>query len=101
MCIYNPKADDESYYQCLLNNFENVLAKNKEIVILGDLKINYILDGNLSENEAHFIETIFVANNNLLIVEPTVLHNHLKSVIDHIYTTMPHNHLDHGILKYT
>ena len=28
----------------MLNNFENVLAKNKEIVILGDLNINYILD---------------------------------------------------------
>ena len=46
-CVYNPKADDENYYQCMLNNFENVLAKNKEIVILGDLNINYILDENL------------------------------------------------------
>ena len=44
---------------------------NKEIVILGDLNIKYISDGNLSENQAHFIETLFVANNNLLIVEPT------------------------------
>ena len=35
-CVYNPKADDENHYQCMLNNFENVLAKNKEIVILGD-----------------------------------------------------------------
>ena len=38
-CVYNPNAGDENYYQCMLNNFENVLAKNKEIVILGDLNI--------------------------------------------------------------
>ena len=42
LCVYNPKADDDNYYQCMLNNFENVLTKNKEIVILGDLNINYI-----------------------------------------------------------
>ena len=98
-CVYNPKADDENYYQCMLNNFENVLAKNKEIVILGDLNINYILDENLCENQAHFIETLFCCKQ--LIVEPTRVTQSSQSVIDHIYTTMPHNHLDHGILKYT
>ena len=94
-CVYN----DENYYQCMLNNFENVLAKNKEIVILGDLNINYILDENLCENQAHFIETLFCCKQ--LIVEPTRVTQSSQSVIDHIYTTMPHNHLDHGILKYT
>ena len=57
-CVYNPKADDENYYQCMLNNSENILANNKEIVILGDLNINYILDENLCKNQAHFIETL-------------------------------------------
>ena len=98
-CVYNPKADDENYYQCMLNNFENVLAKNKEIVILGDLNINYIFDENLCENQAHFIETLLCCKQ--LIVEPTRVTQSSQSVIDHIYTTMPHNHLDHGILKYT
>ena len=65
-CVYNPKAN---YYQCMLNNFENVLAKYKEIVILGDLNINYILDENLCENQAHFIETLLCCKQ--LIVEPT------------------------------
>ena len=83
----------------MLNNFENVLAKNKEIVILGDLNINYILDENLCENQAHFIETLLCCKQ--LIVEPTRVTQSSQSVIDHIYTTMPHNHLDHGILKYT
>ena len=98
-CVYNPKADDENYYQCMVNNFENVLAKNKEIVTLGDLNINYILDENVCENQAHFIETLLCWKQ--LIVEPTRVNNHFMSVIDHIYTTLPHNHLDHGILKYT
>ena len=53
----------------MLNNFENVLAKNKEIVILGDLNINYILDENLCENQAHFIETLLCCKQ--LIVELT------------------------------
>ena len=83
----------------MLSNFENVLAKNKEIVILGDLNINYILDENLCENQAHFIETLLCCKQ--LIVEPTRVTQSSQSIIDHIYTTMPHNHLDHGILKYT
>ena len=83
----------------MLNNFENVLAKNKEIVILGDLNINYILDENVCENQAHFIETLLCCKQ--LILEPTRVTQSSQSVIDHIYTTMPHNHLDHGILKYT
>ena len=98
-CVYNPKADDENYHQCMLNNFKNVLAKNKEIVNLGDLNINYILDENLCENQAHFIGTLLCCKQ--LIVEPTCVTQSSQSVIDHIYTTMPHNHLDHGIMKYT
>ena len=82
----------------MLNNFENNLAKNKEIVILGDLNINYILDKKLCENQAHFIGTLLCCKQ--LIVEPTRVTQSSQSVIDHIYTTMPHNHLDHGILKY-
>ena len=80
----------------MLNNFENVLAKNKDIVILGDLNINYILDENLCENQAHFIKTLLRCKQ--LILEPTRVTQSSQSVIDHIYTTMPHNHLDHGIL---
>ena len=58
-----------------------------------------ILDENLCENQAHFIETLLCCKQ--LIVEPTRVKQSSQSVIDHIYTTMPHNHLDHGILKYT
>ena len=47
-CVYNPKVDDEKSCQCMLNNFENVLSKKKEIVILGNFNINYILKENLS-----------------------------------------------------
>ena len=80
----------------MLNNFENVLAKNKEIVILGDLNINYILDENLCENQARFIKTLLRCKQ--LILEPTRVTQSSQSVFDYIYTTMPHNHLDHGIL---
>ena len=83
-CVYNPKADDENHYQCMLNNFENVLAKNKKIVILGDLNSNYILDENLCVNQAHFIETLLCCKQ--LIVEPTRVTQSSQSVIDHIYT---------------
>ena len=61
--------------------------------------INSIFHENLSKNQAHFIETRLCCKQ--LIVEPTRVTQSTQSVIDHIYTTMPHNHLDHGILKYT
>ena len=53
----------------------------------------------MSENQAHFIETLLCCKQ--LIVEPTRVTQSSQSVIDHIYTTMPHNHLDYGMLKYT
>ena len=73
--------------------FKNVLSKTKEIVILGDLKINYILDKILSENQAHFIETPLCCKQ--LVVQPTRVTQSSQSVIDHIYTTMPQNHFDY------
>ena len=67
--------------------------------MFGDLNIKYILDDNLSKNQAHSIETLLCCKQ--LIVEPTCVTQSSLTVIDHIYTIMPHNHLDYGILKYT
>ena len=47
-----------------VNNFENVLLKNKKIVILCDLNSNYILEESLNENQANFIEWLLLVANN-------------------------------------
>ena len=36
-----------------------------------------------------------------LILEPTRVTLNTSSIIDHIYTTMPNNHVYSGVLKYT
>ena len=57
-CVYNPSPDNEKYYKAMLNNFENFLKKNKEIVIVGDLNINYDLDDKKYNNQAHYSEML-------------------------------------------
>ena len=57
-CVYNPSPDNEKYYKAMLNNFENVLKKNKGIVIVGDLNINYDLDEKKYNKQAHYIEML-------------------------------------------
>ena len=98
-CVYNTSPDNEKYYKAMLNNFENVLKKNKEIVIVGDLNINYDLDEKKYNNQAHYIEMLL--NCRQLILEPTRVTLNTSSIIDHIYTTMPNNHVQSGVLKYT
>ena len=83
----------------MLNNFENVLKKNKEIVIVGDLNINYDLDQKKYNNQAHYIEILL--NYSQLILEPTRVTLNTSSIIGHIYTTMPNTHVQSGVLKYT
>ena len=68
-CVYNPSPDNEKYYKAMLNNFENVLKKNKEIVIVRNLNINYDLDEKKYNNQAHYIEMWL--NCRQLILEPT------------------------------
>ena len=98
-CVYNPSPDNEKYYKAMLNNFENVLKKNKEIVIVGDLNINYDLDEKKYNNQAHYIKMLL--NCRQLILEPTRVTLNTSSIIHHIYTTMPNNHVQSGVLKYT
>ena len=62
-CVYNPSPDNEKYYKAMLNNFENVLKKNKEIVIVGDLNINYDLGEKKYNNQAHYIEMLLNRGN--------------------------------------
>ena len=92
-CVYNPSPDNEKYYKAMLNNFENVLKKNKEIFIVGDL------DEKKYNNQAHYIEILL--NCRQLILEPTRVTLNTSSIIDHIYTAMPNNHVQSGVLKYT
>ena len=55
----------------MLNNFKSVLKKNEEIFGVGDLIINYDLDENKYNNQAHFNEMFL--NCNQIILEPTRL----------------------------
>ena len=98
-CVYNPSPDNEKYYKAMLNNFENVLRENEEIVIVGDLNINYDLDEKKYNNQAHYIEMLL--NCRQLILVPTRVTLNTSSIIGHIYTTMPNNHVQSGVLKYT
>ena len=56
------------------------------------------MDEKKKNNQAHYIEMLL--NCRRLILEPTRVTLNTSSIIDHIYTPMPNNHVQSGVLKY-
>jgi hypothetical protein len=75
---------------------ESSLAPCKNTIILGDLNINY---DNAPSNRAREIETTFQLTQ--LIKVPTRVTDSTSTIIDHIYTTLPHRHSESGNIPLT
>ena len=43
-CLYRPPNSDLSYFNSMLDIFEKVTSEDKDVVLLGDLNYDYILD---------------------------------------------------------
>ena len=79
----------------MLNNFELALSEN-EVIILGDFNFDYVIDEALSTNPAHHIELLL--NCSQLITNYTRSTSSSKSLIDHIYTSMPELHVSSDVI---
>lgn len=95
--MYRPPSAKTDYFEKMLNTFESVMDVNHELLIIGDLNFNYVLDETLSSNPAHYIETLL--NCKQLITEPTRVTKNTSTLIDHIYSTMPEYHSYSGVIR--
>lgn len=97
-CVYRPPSAGEDYFEHMLLNFEAAMADH-EVVIMGDLNYNYVLDDTLASNPAHFLELLL--NCSQLIHEPTRVTYSSATTIDLVYTSMPDCHTSSGVVECT
>ena len=94
-CVYRPPNADKEYFENMLDTFQKANLEEKEIIILGDFNINYIMDENLHDNPVFLIESLFGLTQ--LISSPTRVTTTSSSLIDLILTTCPDKHLTSGV----
>ena len=92
-CIYRQPVSQKISFTKLENVFEQILSHNHSTVIMGDFNIHYNQSPN---NKAHDLETIFQVNQ--LIKNNTRVTDNSSSLIDLIYTNVPHYHTSSGVI---
>jgi hypothetical protein len=97
-CIYRPPNSNPDYYDLIVDALEKAHSEDKDILLLGDLNYNYVIDENLHKNPIYMLETLFSMQQ--LISNPTRVSNHTTSLLDIILTTSPQCHMKSGVLEY-
>jgi hypothetical protein len=98
-CIYRPPNANVKYFDSLLDSIEKAQCENDEMIILGDLNINYELNEHMCNNPIFLIEQMFCLSQ--LISEPTRVTNTSSTLIDVILTSCPSKHINSGVHKST
>lgn len=89
-CVYRPPKPNCSYYDKMLDLLEKMSTENKELILLGDLNIDYKLDHTLSTNPLHYIENLYLLRQ--LVDKPTRVTSKSSKCIDVILSSMPEKH---------
>jgi exonuclease III len=98
-CAYRPPNADAEYLSDLTDSIEKASSENKDMILMGDLNINYKIDENLYNNHIFLLEQLFSMKQ--LINEPTRVTTNTSTLIDIILTTCPSNHITSGVYKGT
>ncbi len=96
---YRPPNVNVDYFNRFVDELEEALGKDGNIVVLGDLNINYDLNENLANNPIHYVENLL--NVQQLVTEPTRVTNRSSSTIDLILSSIPEKHVKTGVIRYT
>ena len=97
-CVYCPTFSN-IYYDELVQLLNCTLNGKTEAILIGDFNFD-ILDTS-SAGYRRSLELCNLFHFEQLIDKPTRVNNVSKSLIDHIYTTIPGRHTESGILEYT
>jgi exonuclease III len=94
-CIYRPPNAKPEIFDNIIDYIECLFSEGKEIVLLGDLNINYKFDETLHENPIHLIENLFGLKQ--IIEQPTRVTKTSCTLIDVILTSCPQKHVYSGV----
>jgi exonuclease III len=97
-CCYRPPNSMSDYYNKMVDIIEMANNENKEIIILGDMNYDYVMDDSLYKNPVFLIERLFSMTQ--LIKSPTRVTNASSSLLDVVLTTCPKYHVETGVLPY-
>ena len=98
--IYRPPSRGSSYFDDIVDMLIEK-ASNKEIdmILLGDLNYDYVVNESLHTNPVHDIEALYEMSQ--LITEKTRVTQNTESTLDIILTTNPGLHKRSGVIKKT
>ena len=89
-CIYRHPFNNLEHFQEILKDLlVNLEKKNMEVYLIGYMNINF-LNYNSDNKIADYLDTLFDLGVMPLITKATRITDHTKTLIDHIYTNMPH-----------
>ena len=92
--MYRPPYTDSHYFKSILDSIEKVHMEDRDMILIGDLNIDYKLNETLSNNPNHHIESLF--NMLQVIEEDTRVTNTSSSLLDVILTNIPDRHNKSG-----
>ncbi|CAB4027323.1 Hypothetical predicted protein [Paramuricea clavata] len=84
--IYRPPKAPVLWYEHFIDMCENAYCEGKEIIIMGDIKIDFLKPNSIPKQWVDIMESY---NLTQLIKVPTRVTNSSKTCIDHIYVTNP------------
>ena len=91
-CVYrHPSGDRDLFSETLKSQLERLNNKGYEIVVLGDININF-LNYNNDNHTSDFLDMLLD-----LGFMPLITKDHTSTLIDHIYTIMPGKPITAGI----
>ena len=94
--VYRPPSSSIQYSQNFLLSVEKAISKGLEIIMLGDINIDSQNKTYTVTNLSYNLCTKF--NFAQLVNQPTRVTAYTSTIIDHIYTTMPSNHIKTNVL---
>ena len=88
-CVYrHPSGDRDLFSETLKSQLERLTNKGYEIIVLGDININF-LNYNNDNHTSDFLDMLLDLGFMPLITKATRITDHTSTLIDHIYTNMP------------
>ena len=96
-CIYrHPGRECDHFNDTLRDQFIELNNKGKEVFVLGDININ-LLNYNKDNKTSDYLDMLLDAGFMPLITKATRITDHTSTLIDHIYTNVPHKVCKSGI----
>jgi len=96
-CVYRHlKSDRSLFYETLKKQSESLNSKGKEVLILGDINIDF-LKYNKDAQTSAYLDMLFDLEFMPVITKATRVTDHTSSLIDHIYANTPEKVIKSGI----